>query len=207
MVRAWLHEPASPGGDGLVVTHGAGSNCDTHLLKTIASTFSDAGFTVLRCDLPFRQVRPTGPPLGSAAKDREGLRRAVEALREIAPGRMLLGGHSYGGRQATMLAAELPGLADALLLLSYPLHPARQPAKLRTEHFPGLRTPSVFIQGTRDGMGSMDEMQAALALIPAQTLLVPVKGAGHSLNPDIAPVILRETVCFVNALNKSNSGS
>ena len=80
-----------------------------------------------------------------------------------------------------MLAASQPGLVDALLLLSYPLHPPTAPSQLRTAHFPDLRAPTLFIHGTRDGFGVIDEMKAALKLIPARTQLVPVEGAGHEL--------------------------
>jgi len=94
---------------------------------------------------------------------------------------MFLGGHSYGGRQATMLAASEPGLVDTLLLLSYPLHPPRRPDELRTAHFPQLKTPALFVHGTRDSFGSIDEMENALKLIVAKTRLFPISGAGHEL--------------------------
>ncbi len=150
-------------GKGLVITHGAGSNCESPLLRDVAEAFAEAGFHVLRCDLPYRQLRASGPPFpGAAARDREGLQQAAEAMREITPDYVMLGGHSYGGRQATLLAAETPAVADALLLLSYPLHPPRKPEQLRTQHFPQLRTPALFIHGTRDPFGSIEEMTAAL---------------------------------------------
>ncbi len=181
-VRGFLHEPAQANGDGLVLTHGAGANCQSKLLVALASAFADAGYLVLRCDLPFRQSRPHGPPFPAmAARDREGLRRAVDVLRSRTPGRIFLGGHSYGGRQGSMLAAEQPQLVAGLLLLSYPLHPPRKPAELRTAHFPQLKTPSLFVHGGRDPFGSHDEMKAALALIPAQTMLLEIEGAGHEL--------------------------
>lgn len=189
LVRGYLHEPAHPNGSGLVITHGAGSNSDTALLKAVAGAFAEAGVTVLRCDLPFRQQRPKGPPFpAQAGRDREGLRRAVEAMREMVPGRVFLGGHSYGGRQASMLAAEEPGLADALLLLSYPLHPPRKPQDLRTGHFGALNTPALFVHGTRDSFGSIEELRAALESIPARTDLAVVDGAGHSLLAGVAPL-------------------
>jgi predicted alpha/beta-hydrolase family hydrolase len=116
-----------------------------------------------------------------AARDREGLRRAVNILRSKMPGRIFLGGHSYGGRQGSMLAAEQPQLVAGLLLLSYPLHPPRKPAELRTAHFPQLKTPSLFVHGGRDPFGSHDEIKAALGLIPGQTMLLEIEGAGHEL--------------------------
>jgi uncharacterized protein len=177
-----LHEPRAATGDGLVLTHGAGSNANAPLLVAVAEAFASAGITVLRYDLPFRQKRPHGPPFpASAAQDRAGLESAVASLRHRVPGRIFLGGHSYGGRQATLLCAAEPGLAAGLLLLSYPLHPPRRPADLRTAHFPQLTTPALFVHGTRDPFGSIEEMRAALELIPAPHTLEPVEGAGHDL--------------------------
>lgn len=181
-VRGFLHEPSQPNEDALVLTHGAGANCQSKLLIALAGAFADAGYLVLRCDLPFRQSRPHGPPFPAMApRDREGLRRAVEVLRSKTSGRLFLGGHSYGGRQGSMLAAEGPELVDGLLLLSYPLHPPRKPAELRTAHFPQLKTPPLFVHGGRDPFGSHDEMKAAMALIPAQKMLMEIEGAGHEL--------------------------
>jgi uncharacterized protein len=186
-VRGWVYGAAAAAGDALVLAHGAGSNCKAPLLAGVASAFAKAGFTVLCCDLPYRQKRPHGPPFpGEAAQDRQGLRNAANALRKLGKigplRRIFLGGHSYGGRQATMLAAEDGGVADGLLLLSYPLHPPRQPLQLRTAHFPSLHTPAIFVHGTQDSFGSIEEMQAALKLVPARTLLLPLEGAGHDLS-------------------------
>ena len=180
-VRGFLHGAAGSGGDWLVLTHGAGSNCNSPLLVALADVFCASGLTVLRCDLPFRQLRPHGPPRGSAERDQAGIRAAIASVRRKTSGRVFLGGHSYGGRQASMLAAEEPGLVDCLLLLSYPLHPPQKPGELRTAHFPRLQIPSLFIHGTRDGFGSIEELTSALELIPARTELLSVTGAGHEL--------------------------
>jgi predicted alpha/beta-hydrolase family hydrolase len=181
-VRGFLHRPIDAGNDCLVLTHGAGANCDSTLLITLANAFCNSGLTVLRCDLPFRQERQHGPPpRGSAERDQQGLRAAVASMRRQVSGRVFLGGHSYGGRQASMLAAAEPGLVDRLLLLSYPLHPPQKPGDLRTGHFSHLQTPALFVHGMRDGFGSIDEMEMALKLIPAQTELLPIAGAGHEL--------------------------
>lgn len=183
-VRGFLHVPLQATGDGLVLTHGAGADCRSRLLTATATAFADAGLTVLRCDLPFRQKRPHGPPFpGQAADDRKGLRRAVEVLRTQAPGRIFLGGHSYGGRQATILAAEDKTLVAALLLLSYPLHPPRKPLELRTGHFPEIATPALFVHGSRDPFGSFAEMNAALKIIHSPVRLLEIDGSGHDLLP------------------------
>jgi len=181
-VRGFLHRPENSNGEGLVLTHGAGSNCNSSLLIAVAETFAEAGLTVLRCDLPYRQIRSYGPPRpGDAEHDREGLRNAAAAMKKLVSGRTFLGGHSYGGRQATMLCADQPRVVDGLLLLSYPLHPPRKPTQLRTQHLPKLQTPALFVHGTRDPFGSIEEMEAAIKLIPSKVKLLPVDGAGHDL--------------------------
>ena len=181
-VRGFLHQPTRADGRGLVLTHGAGGNCNAPLLVAVGAAFCDAGVTVLRCDLPFRQRRASGPPSPStAAEDRAGLRSAVAALQSMVPGAVFLGGHSYGGRQASMLAAEEPAVAAALLLLSYPLHPPDKPTQLRTQHFPRLNVPALFIHGTADPFGSVAELEAAIAAIPARTRIIAIEKAGHDL--------------------------
>ena len=215
-LRGFLHSPAQPSGYALALTHGAGSNCHAPLLVALAEAFSAAGIMVLRFDLPYRQARPHGPPRpGDAEHDRAGIRRAVEHLRRLVHGRgrIYAGGHSYGGRQTTMLGAEgaLPRVAPpivaqqiaALLLLSYPLHPPRKPEQLRTAHLPRLQTPSFFVHGARDSFATRAEMDAALKLIPARTELLSLESVGHDLgfragNSDLAAMVMRRFLAFAS---------
>lgn len=181
-VRGMLHS-ASGSSDFLVLTHGASGNMNAALLVTLAEEFAHIGISVLRCDLPYRQNRPHGPPSPATAKgDQEGLRRAVALMKARFPGRAFLGGSSYGGRQASLLVATQTGLVEGLLLLSYPLHPPGKPAQLRTAHFPDLRTPSLFVSGTKDVFATIDELKAATELIPARTELVSIAGAAHGMS-------------------------
>ena len=194
-VSGFLHVADASAAGGIVLTHGAGGNCEAPLLVALAGAFRAAGVSVLRCDLPFRQKRPRGPPsLASAAADREGLRAALDLLRERTSGAVWLGGQSYGGRQSSLLAAEQPELAQRLLLLSYPLHPPGKPAQLRTAHFPNLRTPAVFVHGTADPFGSIAELRGALALIPVATKLLTIERAGHDLGRGRPPSVVSEIV-------------
>jgi uncharacterized protein len=167
------------------------------LLVALAEAFAGRGFVALRCDLPFRQKRAYGPPRpGDAARDRLGLKHTITAIRKLATGRLFLGGQSYGGRQASMLIAE-ERLADGLLLLSYPLHAPSRPDQLRTQHLPQIHVPALFVHGTRDPFGSIEEIDAARQLISAKTMLLPIEGAGHDLGfkgksrrTDLAEIVL-----------------
>lgn len=182
VIRGFLHEPTNANGHGIALTHGAGGDCRSKLLVAVSDALADLGFAVLRFDLPFRLARRFGPPFrGSAERDRHGLRRAAAIMRDKVNGRLFLGGHSYGGRQASILASEEPQLSDGLLLLSYPLHPPQKPTELRTQHFPKLTKPAFFVHGVRDGFATSAEMHEALQLIPAPHLLFEVDAAGHEL--------------------------
>lgn len=180
-VKGFLHQPVGTPHSALVVTHGAGGNCTTPLLLAAADAFTAEGYAVLRFDLAFRRKGRGSPFPAGAAADRESLREAAAAMRELTGGPVVLGGQSYGGRQATMLAAESPEAADGLLLFSYPLHPPGKPEQLRTAHFPSLHTPAVFVSGTKDPFGTPDELRSALALIPSSPPFLQIERAGHDL--------------------------
>jgi predicted alpha/beta-hydrolase family hydrolase len=181
-VQGFLHRAETSGGGLLVLTHGAGGNCNAPLLVALGERLAAAGLSTLRCNLPFRQRRPAGPPSPSDAKhDQEGLRRSLALMKQEFSGAAYVGGVSYGGRQSSMLVASDPSLVDGLFLLSYPLHPPGRPAQLRTAHFPELKTPTLFVSGTKDAFGSTSEFEAAIKLIPAKKKLIPIEGAGHGL--------------------------
>ncbi|HYO82169.1 MAG TPA: alpha/beta fold hydrolase [Bryobacteraceae bacterium] len=181
LVRGRLHVPADPWTAGVVLAHGAGSNAESPLLVGVANAFASRGVLALRINLPFRQQGRTGPPHPArAAHDREGISEAAAVLRGRGCETVFLGGHSYGGRQASMLAAENQCSVRALLLLGYPLHPPRKPDQMRTAHFASLVTPSLFVSGTRDPFGTPEELRTAL---PAHAELILIEGAGHELKP------------------------
>jgi predicted alpha/beta-hydrolase family hydrolase len=198
-VRGMLHRAGSSSSDFLVLTHGASGNMNAALLVTLAERLASSGISVLRCDLPYRQRRPHGPPSPATAKeDQAGLRRAVALMKRQFTGRAFLGGSSYGGRQASLLVASDPALVGGLLLLSYPLHPPGKPSQLRTAHFSDLRTPTLFSSGTKDSFATIEELKTAIDLIPARTELVPIDGAAHGLSKSVPSVVEVVTKRFAN---------
>ncbi|WP_124706556.1 alpha/beta hydrolase family protein [Gordonia insulae] len=184
-------EVSRPPGDSIgvaVLAHGAGGDRHAVILRAVAGELCARGLVVARIDLPYRQRRPKGPPSPStAAADRDGIVAACAALRGESTGPLIVGGHSYGGRQASMAVAENPDLADGLLLTSYPLHPPGKPDRLRTEHLPSITVPTVIVHGSTDPFATTDELTAAVALIPAATRVVELEKVGHNLNPDRKP--------------------
>jgi predicted alpha/beta-hydrolase family hydrolase len=180
-VHGWLHEAENPRAV-FVLAHGAGSNAQSPLLIGLGTALSQSGYSLLRIDLAYRQLRPSGPPRpGDAAKDRETIVQAATRMRNEICDRVILGGHSYGGRQASMVAAEHPEALNGLLLTSYPLHPPGKPSQLRTTHFPKIEVPCIFVQGDNDPFGSVEEVRSATRAIPGGVCITVVEGAGHDL--------------------------
>ena len=174
------HEPdASPEGV-VVLTHGAGGTRDSPMLVDVCDQWAGRGWLAIRFNLPYRRHRPKGPPSGSAAADQAGIVEAVELARTLTAGPVVVGGHSYGGRMTSMVVADGLGV-DVLTPFSYPLHPPGRPERARTDHLHRIAVPTVFVHGTSDPFGTIDELHAAAALVAAPTVVVEVVGARHDL--------------------------
>lgn len=181
-----VHRPDGKPEGVVALTHGAGGSREAPLLQALCEEWARRGWVAVRYNLPYRRRRPKGPPSGSSAADLAGIVEAVAAVRTLADGPVIAGGHSYGGRLTSMAAAgtgaEAEGLSlDLLTLFSYPLHPPGKPERARTGHLPNIAVPTVFTHGTADPFGSIDELRPAAALIPAPTTIVEVTGARHDL--------------------------
>jgi predicted alpha/beta-hydrolase family hydrolase len=175
------HEPDGDPAGVVVLTHGAGGSRESALLQRLCEEWARRGWLAVRYNLPYRRRRPKGPPSGSAATDRVGIVEAIAVCRDLADGPLIAGGHSYGGRQTSMVVAESAQPVDLLMLFSYPVHPPGKPERTRTEHLPAIAVPTVFTHGTSDPFGTLDEVRAAAALIPAPTDVVEITGARHDL--------------------------
>jgi hypothetical protein len=165
---------------GLVITPGASAGRDHSGLMAMESAVTPLGVAVERVEFPGQAAgkRRTDPP----AVCIETVRGAVSALAErlgVPPQRIAVGGRSFGGRMCSMAVAD--GLVvAALVLVSYPLHPPGKPDRLRTEHFPALQVPCLFVSGRRDAFASPEELERETAAIPGEVTLTFVDG-DHSL--------------------------
>lgn len=165
----------------LLLTPGAGADRNQASLVAIEEVLAPDGIVVERMDFPYRLAGRRAPDRSPVllAAVREGAAR-LAASRGLAPGRVALGGRSMGGRMCSMAAAE--GLAClALVLVSYPLHPPGRPEKLRTEHFPAITVPCLFVSGTRDAFATPTELEEATAAIAGPVTHIWLDGGDHGL--------------------------
>ena len=182
-VRGALHAPVGDEREqAILLAHGAGADMDADFMVAAAEGLAAHGFHVLRFRYPYmeradregRRLPPDRAPVLEAAHT-----RALDVLRTRLPGRrVLLAGKSMGGRMGTHIAAKGADCAG-LVLFGYPLHPPKRPEKQRSEHFPALVQPALFLQGTRDTLCDLDLLRTALETYGGTARLEVIEGADH----------------------------
>lgn len=169
---------AAPPG-ALLLTPGAGS--DRNHSSLVAIEAAVAPVPVARVDFPYRRAGRKRPD--PAHRLVACVREEAAALADragVSPELVVLGGRSMGGRMCSLAVAE--GLtAGGLVLIAYPLHPPGRPERLRTEHFPAIEVPCLFVSGTKDPFATPGELEAASARIPGPVTHVWIERAGYDL--------------------------
>jgi uncharacterized protein len=182
-VTAALHRPPEGASVPVLLTHGAGGDLDAEGLVALAETITELGHPVVRVNLPYREAGQRGAP--RAQRDvtylGELLRGAGDHTELVGP--WVVGGKSYGGRVASLLAAD--PRADAallgLLFYGYPLHPPGRPDHLRVDHWPAIEVPCLFLQGTRDPFCDLSLLEEHASTLPTPPTIHVVEGGDHSL--------------------------
>jgi hypothetical protein len=165
----------------LLLTHGAGGDIDEPSLVEIQGRFLARGWPVCLFRFPYKQA-------GRRAPDRPPvlLESLIAGVREFsretgAPvGRIVIGGRSMGGRICSIAASEGLDVAG-LLLISYPLHPPGRPDRLRVEHLPTVKCPTLFVSGTTDAFGSPDALWKFARRVSGPVEVVHLEPGDHSL--------------------------
>jgi predicted alpha/beta-hydrolase family hydrolase len=205
-IATLVDEPEGQTLGTIVLAHGAGAGMDTPFLRDMAAALASRGFRAVRFEFPYMQARrETGK---RSAPDPTGVLEktwtaVVEELGDAS--KLVIGGRSMGGRIASMVADRLG--VRGLVCMGYPFHPAGSPQTLRVAHLEKLKTPTLIIQGTRDSLGSEEEI-AGYRLSPSIRLAFLPDG-DHSFKPrkssgrtekDNFTQALEETVAFCASL-------
>ena len=170
---------------GVVLFPGAGTNANQQSLVTIETAIKNAStkVNVACCDFEYRKAGKSFPDKTPVLI--ETVRKAVMQAAQhwgCATNEIVIGGRSMGGRMCSMAIADAENTLEVagLVCVCYPLHPPKQPNKLRSEHLPRVTAPSLFISGTRDEFGTVDELTAATKPMKKKTH-VWIDGARHDL--------------------------
>jgi len=172
----------------LILGHGAGTDQSSGFMKLFASGLSYRGFDVMTFNFVYTEQRRSAPDPKS--KLESCFRAVIEAAlgqKKLNGNRVVIGGKSMGGRIASQVAAAACEQSDSfakaiagLVFLGYPLHPPGNPAKLRTEHLPQIKMPMLFVQGTRDSLGSTEEIASIIKKLKLPAEIYVIEGGDHS---------------------------
>jgi predicted alpha/beta-hydrolase family hydrolase len=155
---------------------------DHPFMAAMAAELARRGIATLRYQFPYmeRGVRRPDPPQLAQATVRAAVAAALRLLPELP---LIGGGKSFGGRMTSQTQAKAPlqgvyGLA----FLGFPLHPAGQPSQNRAEHLFEVQIPMLFLQGTRDKLASLDQLEPLCKKLGKHATLKLFADADHSFH-------------------------
>jgi predicted alpha/beta-hydrolase family hydrolase len=168
--------------------HGAGANQLSGFMTLFANGLAERGLDAMTYNFVYtEQGRGVPDP---KAKLETCLRAVIESAlsnKKLKGNKLVIGGKSMGGRIASQVAADACEKKDAiskqiagLVFLGYPLHPPGNPAKLRVEHLPSIKMPMLFVQGTRDSLGTSDEIKPFVKKLKLPAEIYSIEGGDHS---------------------------
>src|SRR2546427_1955221 len=163
----------------IILAHGAGQGMNSPFMTYFHTELAKRGFLSVKFNFEYmdakRRVPDPQPKLRARYRD-----VVSEIVAQHRPDRMIIGGKSMGGRVASYIAADTPGVSG-LLFLGYPLHPPGKPDQLRDEHLYSLRLPMLFVSGTKDTFAGQELLVKVVRKIGDNATLVWVEGGDHSL--------------------------
>jgi len=165
-----------------VLAHGAGAGMDHPFMRSVAAELDQRGIATLRYQFPYMEQRAKRPDVPQVAQ--ATVRAAAAAALRLLPGLPLVaGGKSFGGRMTSQAQAKapLPGVRG-LAFLGFPLHPAGRPSQDRAQHLFDVQIPVLFLQGTRDALASLDQLEPVCRALGARTTLRLFADADHSFH-------------------------
>lgn len=170
------------------LAHGASGGIET--MKPWIDALRQRGF----------DAHPVALPRGTAERAVPAYRAAIKGD----PKDSIIGGHSFGGRVASMIAADEP--MGGLVLLSYPLHRPGRPDSLRTEHWPRIECPTLLLSGESDPFAGAQLLRTAIQSL-SNAELVTYPKVGHGLSPVLAEAIdvIADFVARVEAGDEVNA--
>ena len=184
-------------GTTVILGHGAGANQQSSFMREYASGLATRGFDAMTFNFIYMEQGRSVPDQKLKLESCYG-RVIEEALRhkKLRRNRLVIGGKSMGGRIASQVAASAAENSKiaGLVFLGYPLHPPGNPSKLRIDHLPKISSPMLFVQGTRDALGSASEIRLTIDQLKLPALLYVVEGGDHSFKVPKSLGIAQEAV-------------
>jgi predicted alpha/beta-hydrolase family hydrolase len=179
----------------LLLAHGAGANQLSSFMRMFASGMAGRGFDAMTFNFLYaEQGRRAPDPKAKLEFCYRSVIQASLGLKKLKRNHLVIGGKSMGGRIASQVAAEDASKISGVVFLGYPLHPPGKPEQLRDAHLKAIRTPMLFVQGSRDAFGTPDELRAVINRDRLPATFCEIEGGDHSFKVPKSAALSQEEV-------------
>ena len=163
----------------MTLAHGAGAGMHHSFMVTLAQLLSEQSIATLRFNFPFAENKKGRPDTPAVAH--QTIEAAIAKAQKLFPGLPLfVAGKSFGGRMSSQyLVAHPHPEVKGLIFYGFPLHPPGKPSTERAEHLKEVKTPMLFLQGTKDALATWNLIESVCSSLKLATL-VKIEGADHA---------------------------
>ncbi|TMI92737.1 MAG: alpha/beta hydrolase [Bacteroidetes bacterium] len=188
----------------ITLAHGAGAGMNHSFMVTLAQLLSEQSIATMRFNFPFTENKKGRPDLPAVAH--KTIEAAIAKAMELFPDLPLFAaGKSFGGRMSSQyLSAHPDASVKGIIFYGFPLHPLGKPSTERAEHLKDVKTPMLFLQGTKDELATWDLIESVCASLPLATL-VKIEGANHAFKAgkqNIIQLLTDETKNWIDKMVK-----
>jgi len=183
----------------MTFAHGAGAGMDHPFMVDMANTLAESGIATLRFNFPFKENkkgRPDSPDVAQKTID-AAVQKASELFPELP---VFLSGKSFGGRMSSQYLSTQPSQEiKGIVFFGFPLHPSGKPSTERAEHLKQVKVPMLFLQGTRDELGTFELVKQVTAPLKHATV-VEIVGANHAFKAgktDVISLLVKATISWM----------
>ena len=188
----------------MTLAHGAGAGMNQSFMVTLAQLLSEQAIATLRFNFPFLENKKGRPDTPAVAHNT--IEAAISKARELFPKLPLfVAGKSFGGRMSSQYLSAHPHTAvKGIIFYGFPLHPAGKPSVERAEHLKDVKTPMLFLQGTKDALATWNLIESVCSSLSSATL-IKMEGADHSFKAgkqNIIQLLANETKQWIEKITK-----
>jgi uncharacterized protein len=163
----------------MTLAHGAGAGMHHSFMVTLAQLLSEQAIATLRFNFPFAENKKGRPDTPAVAH--QTIEAAIAKAQKLFPELPLfVAGKSFGGRMSSQyLSAHPHPEVKGIVFYGFPLHPPGRPSIDRAEHLKNVKTPMLFLQGTKDELATWNLIESVCSSLK-QATLVKIEGANHA---------------------------
>jgi uncharacterized protein len=163
----------------MTLAHGAGAGMHHSFMVTLAQLLSEQAIATLRFNFPFAENKKGRPDTPAVAH--QTIEAAIAKAQKLFPALPLfVAGKSFGGRMTSQyLSAHPDATIKGVIFYGFPLHPPGKPSTERAEHLKDVKTPMLFLQGTKDELATWKLIESVCSSLKLATL-VKIEGANHA---------------------------